>query len=1048
MNKEAHDGWLVTEEGWRILRLEGWLKQLRRLIYPERRRLQARFADGDCSYADRLQLDYRPIQLGDWWGKPWGYGWFHLEGEVPGEWGGEPVRALVNLGGEATVFDALGEPAGRITNGSVFDTWYEVDEISLPASDSGERRVDLWIHAWASKLDGIFRPEDPARDGEDREGSYEARVTGLHLARVDRNTRDLYHDVEVLLGAARILPEFSAARARLLHHLFEALLIWKDEPLNSMAARAVLAPALQGTASGLEAVVTGHAHIDTGWLWRVKDSIGKCGRTFAAQVQNIEDFPGYVFGASSAQHYEFVRANFPRLHARIRELVQQGRWEIQSAMWVECDTNLPCGESLVRQFLYGADWIRREFAVECPIAWLPDVFGLSAALPQVLAQAGVKYFLTKKPHWGRATIFPHTTFRWVGHDGSEVLTHILPQERDYNGQIRPEDLQLAEAGFLEKGALGRFLYTMGVGDGGGGPSRPMLERAARMQSLEGLPRVRLGTALEVFEGFALQADQLPAWRGEIYVEGHRGTYTSQGKIKQANREAEVLLGQIEHLWCYAPAAAYPREKLAASWKKVLLHQFHDILPGSCIREVAEDAINDYEEVIAEAKKLIDEFSRQLPRSQDSVSFFNHLANDWEGCVEHAGKELGQADGLGRLSQREPDGTTVSRIKVPALGFSVAQLSGEAVMAEPLSEPVLENARLRCSFDGSGRLLECVDKLTGESVLEPGSPSNQLSLYIDRPVDWDAWDIDHLYQLEKSAEAVPNGPWAGWVGPARSVAEFPILIGQSTGRLRAILEADSSRVDFELTIDWKERHRMLRTGFTTRFAEPEMICGIQHGFVRRPSRPQTAAERAKFEVPFQGYAAALDGDQGGALLSVAKYGLRIEGGFLELALLRGPTFPDYRADEGCHRIRYSFLPLHGADALHEVQMEADRIAFHPLRMEGRDASSLQPLLHLDRDGTIRVEAVKRAEHSDDVIVRLANIGGVAGACRIETGAQGMSSCDILERSKGTLEIGARLALRPFELFTCSLAGIAGTSTFQRTKQAPECEEPAAPELSLV
>jgi alpha-mannosidase len=1006
-----HREWVLSDEDWCFQRINQWLKLLRANIYAESVPLQIEFAPcpEPLNLAARVSVQYQPMAEGDRWGQAWDYGWFRFSATVPAGWSGRKVDARINLGGEAGVLDAQGEITKRLTAGSVFDVWYEVDDVALLDSCKGGETIQLYVQSWASRLDGISRPDDPQRNDTDKNGRHDAIVKMARLCVVRPEVKALFHDAEILAGVAQHSPSHTTRRARAVKALMDAIIAWQDNPARSSEARKLLAPELAkpATASALDMVATGHAHIDTGWLWRVSDSIGKCARTFAAQTDLIEKYPGYIFGASSAQHYAFVKTHQPKLHRRIQKLVQAGRWEIQGGMWVEPDTNLPSGEALVRQLLYGMKFIREEFGVDCPIAWLPDVFGLSAALPQILSGAGVCYLLTKKPHWSRFNAYPDTTFRWAGHDGSEVLVHVLPQVRDYNGQMRFEDVSFAEKGFAEKDRLDSFLYTFGVGDGGGGPSEPMLERALRMKSLEGAPRLRFGTAREVFEHFDQRRNLLKERRGDIYVEGHRGTYTTQGRLKAENRRMEILLGQIEHLYCHLPESDYPHEALKKMWQTLLLHQFHDILPGSSIREVYEDVAQANAKVFSGIEKLREAFAATLPESPGRLALFNGLGTEWCGCLPLAG---------GANAQVEPDGKTVSQFTVPPAGFAVFQQSAQAASTSPLAEPVLENALLRVRFDPNGQLVSVFDKQLGREMLPTGGAGNQLSLYVDRPIDWDAWDADHFYQQELLETATEASPWRGWSGPARSVLEFSLKIGGSTLTQRCILEVGSRRIDFETVVNWRERHRFLRVGFDTNVRDAVGRCEIQHGFYDRPTHQNTAYEKARFEVPCHRYACLLDRDGGAAVLNDSKYGVRLQGTLLELALLRGTTFPDHAADEGEHRFTYSYLVFAGDFAQSGIPVEAACLNVRPVLFMHRDAGALQPLLSLTGDGIV-LEAVKRPESGGGLVVRLAeNLGRSAVGELTVAGKPGeLAAADLLERPLDEA-VSKTITLRPFQLRT--------------------------------
>ena len=1008
-----HREWVLSDEEWCFQRINQWLKLLRANIYAEWLPLKVEFAPcaDPLDLAGNLSANYRAISEGDRWGQAWDYGWFKFSAQVPAAWTGKQVDARINLNGEAGVLNTHGEIIKRLTAGSVFDVWYEVDDVALLASAKGGEAVQLQVQAWASKLDGISRPDDPQRDDADKNGRHDGLVRMARINVVRPEVKALFHDAEILAGVAQHSPSHTTRRARAVKALMDAIVAWQDNPARSAEARKLLAPELTkpATASALDMVATGHAHIDTGWLWRVRDSIGKCARTFAAQADLIEKYPGYIFGASSAQHYAFVKAHYPNLHQRIQKLVKADRWEIQGGMWVEPDTNLPSGESLIRQLLYGMKFIRQEFGVECPIAWLPDVFGLSAALPQILAGAGVRYLLTKKPHWSRFNAYPDTTFRWAGHDGSEVLVHVLPQVRDYNGQMRFEDVMLAEKGFAEKDRLDSFLYTFGVGDGGGGPSEPMLERALRMKSLEGAPRLRFGTAREVFAHFDQRRHLLKERRGDIYVEGHRGTYTTQGRLKAENRRMDILLGQIEHLYCHLSESDYPHEALEKMWETLLLHQFHDILPGSSIREVYEDVAQANAKVFSGIEKLREAFAATLPEASGRLALFNGLGAEWRGCLPTAG-------GAAALAQTEPDGAVVSLVAVPPLGFASLTQDAAAPAATKLTEPVLENSLLRCRFDNNGKLVSVFDKQLGREMLPPGGSGNRLSLYVDRPVDWDAWDVDHFYQQEFVGVAAAAAPWRGWSGSARSVLEFSLGVGESDITQRCILEADSRRIDFETVVNWRERHRFLRVGFDANVRDAVGRCEIQHGFYDRPAHQNTSYEKARFELPCHRYACLLDRDGGAAVLNDSKYGVRMQGTLIELALLRGTTFPDHAADEGEHRFTYSYLAFAGDFAQSGVPDEAARLNARPVAFPNRDASRLRPLFKLSGE-RIAVEAVKRPESGSGIIVRLVeNLGRSATAIvtPAETRAT-IAATDLLESPLAEAVLNP-MPFRPFQLRT--------------------------------
>jgi len=1016
-----HHEWLLSNEEWAVARIEQWLGLVKKSIYPYRAPLQVVFAPclNPRDLSGRKSAEYRPINLGDMWGRAWDYGWFRFTGQLPAEWAGMRVDARVNLGGEAGVIAEDGEFSGRLTHGSVFDHWIEVDNVKLVEEAAGGETVSFEVQAWASNLDGVCRPPDPDPSQDEANGKFEAILKRAELCAVDNEAEALLHDAEVLLGIARRSPEYSVRRRRIVRALLTAVFAWKDDRTRAAEARAVLAPELAKPAapSALEAVATGHAHIDTAWMWRLGDSIGKLGRSFSTQCANLENYPEFVFGASSPIHYALVKEHFPRLYEKMKRFIAEGRWEIQGAMWVEPDTNVPSGESLIRQFLYGQKFLKEEFGVHAPIAWLPDVFGLSGCIPQICREGGVKYLMTKKIHWGRINLFTKTAFRWTGLDGSEVVVHILPQVRDYNGRMESDYLYRAQEGFTEGDRLDKFLYTVGVGDGGGGPTEPMLNRARRMRSIEGLPRVRFGTAREVFEHLDEKRDLLELHQGDLYVEGHRGTYTSQARLKRQNRQLEILLGQTECLFSLLPPEDYPHGELEEIWRLVLTNQFHDVLPGSGIREVIKDAVADYDQCFERHSGLLTRFNNTLPEMSVGSSLFNMLTVPWRGCLEAATALA--VDGRQVLAQKEPDGQTVSYIEMNPLCFVTVEENQTSGTAKPLNQPVLENGHLRCEFDNNGQIVSLVEKRTGREMISRHHTGNRLGLYVDRPIDWDAWDIDRYYLREHLGNATAAGNWNGWYGPVRSVLEFHLAIGNSTIRQRCILENDGRRIDFETTVDWKERHRMLRAGFDTSIAGGIARNGVQHGFIDRPTHVNTTQQEAHFETPCQRYACLLGGDIGLAVLNDSKYGIRIESSTIELALLRSPTFPDYAADVEEHRFTYSVMPFSGVFEESGVPEEADRLNVSPLVLPGHDASGLELPFTLNAQG-VTLECMKRAESGEGLIVRIANPYNRLVPVDLSAGSSAIEcySASILEEATEPVADGP-IELAPFKFKTLLL-----------------------------
>ena len=455
-----------------INRIERFYQRIGQIILEDSIKLDALFfhCKKPIPFENRLEGNYTPIKEGANWGKFWESGWFQLKGKVPEKWRGKKVVAQLDFGGEGLVFDNEGNIIQGISNGSVFQHDFNRDVVHLFDMSEGNEEVDLWVETAANGLFGMFTEQDPSLNSENRYGSYDAKVNKIRLAVFNEELWHFWLDMRILRGLVKRLPEKSVRRARVIKNLNDAINIFADNPKNVALSREELAREINkpANASALQVTAVGHAHIDTAWLWPVRESIRKCARTFASQLRLIDKYREYIFGASQPQHYQFMKDHYPKLYQRIKKAIADGRWEPQGAMWVEADCNLISGESMIRQILYGKNFFKDEFDIDVNNLWLSDVFGYSAALPQILKKSGVDYFLTQKISWNQFNEFPHHTFNWRGIDGSEVLTH-FPPENTYNSQLDTEYLIPAQEHFKEKAYINEFISLFGVGDGGGGP---------------------------------------------------------------------------------------------------------------------------------------------------------------------------------------------------------------------------------------------------------------------------------------------------------------------------------------------------------------------------------------------------------------------------------------------------------------------------------------------------------------------------------------------------------------------------------------------------
>jgi alpha-mannosidase len=980
-------------------------------------------------YAEALGREHQPIREGETWGQVWDSAWFRLVGEIPDAWKGKAVVAQLDFSGEGLVFGADGRILQGISNGSVFKHDFNRDLVRLHDASTGREDVVLRVEATASGLFGVVAEPDPPANSANRYGSYDARVNKARLCVFDADLWHLWLDLRILLGFIKTLPEAGVRRARIIRCASEAIDAYAENRANALRAREILKRELgkPAGASDLTVWAIGHAHLDAAWLWPVAETVRKCARTFASQLALLEKYPEFVFGASQPQEYLFVKEKYPELYEKIRGMVAAGRWEPQGGMWVEADCNIISGESMVRQILHGKNFFKDEFGVEVDNLWLPDAFGFSAALPQIMQRSGLKYFMTQKLSWNQISEFPHHTFRWRGLDGSEVLAH-FPPENNYNSMLGTDCLVPAQVAFKERDFLDGFLSLFGVGDGGGGPKEENIELGRRMKDLEGAPRVRFAPAREFFRWLEPYWDQLPIWVGDLYLELHRGTFTTQAQVKKANRRLEHKLRGLEMLLSCLPAADYPAPDLDVIWKKVLLNQFHDIIPGSSITKVYGVTHVEHEYLGTRCDELTaDAAGKLFGKDENRLVLFNCLP-----CVftrpfvmTKKGEDFGLEDEHGnRLPIQAEKNKLLIQASVPPYSFlTLKRVSGTKAKNQIKSGLVLENDLARYEFDRDGGLITARDKECARDLLIPGQRGNVLTLYADYPNDWDAWDIDVFY--EKNVIDNAHGVVLEKViaGPVRQSLSLILKIGQSVIEQTISLANNTKRLDFETMVNWADKHRMLRVGFRVNIRTGQAAFDTQYGFIRRPTHRNTARERAQFEVPVQRYADLSEEDYGVALLNDSKYGMRVEDDLLDLNLLRAPTYPDPDADQGLHQFTYSFYPHRGSLTNSEVMAEAAQLNQGLAVFEGRTAQSKELPWRVEGDGLV-LEVVKKAEKEDCRILRIVETKGrhSQGRLFIANRSAKLVETDLMEwRDGAVLECAepVPLALEPFEIRTYKL-----------------------------
>ncbi len=826
---------------------------------------------------------------------------------MPAAWSGRRVEALIDLGFrldtpgfqcEGLVRDGKGRPVQGI----------HPRRQAVPLrGDPGP--VELVVEAAANPVLAQFRPSplgSPDTAGDRLLYTLDRAELGL----LDTAAEALLLDLDVLDGVMRTLALDDPRRARIRTSIVRALDLLLQPPAGcddpAVAARSAVEPALAvpARASAHRMIATGHAHIDTAWLWPLQETVRKCTRTFASAVALMDADPDFRFSCSQAQQYAWMAEREPELFARIADKVAAGQWIPVGGMWVEPDMNLPSGESIVRQIVHGQRFFEANFGMRCREVWIPDVFGYPAGLPQVFAAGGMRRFVTQKLSWNRTNRFPHSTFFWEGIDGTRVLTHFPPVDT-YNAEVTPAELAHATSNFAEHTWSSWSLLPFGYGDGGGGPTGEMVERVRRLADLDGMPRVELGTAAGFFEKVEAETARgapVPVWRGELYFENHRGTLTSQLRTKLGNKRCERLLRELE-LWTATQGTGDPHE-LDALWQEVLTLQFHDILPGSSIAWVHADAEAAHARIGAELESRIASCLRGLAPAGPMLANIATHDRDEVVITDIA------LDGDGP-TQLLPDGRTAFRAHVPGLGLAPAE-AHDGPERVVVTDRSMTNGRLAVAWDMYGNLRSVIDVGRARELLSEGRLGAVLELAPDHPVRYDAWDLESWVrnapeQLTgaESVDVVADGPLVGMVRVQRR-------FGPSSATITYILRAGSPRLDVHVELDWRHSEHLLSIAFPLDVRADTAMCGTQFGAVARPTHRSTSWDAAKFEVCAHRYVDVAEPSFGVAVLNDGRYGHALFDGAVRVSIARAARYPDPDPDKGRHETTISLFP-HGPGA---------------------------------------------------------------------------------------------------------------------------------------
>lgn len=979
------------------------------------------------------------------WVKKDSYGWVSFDFGVPDLWQGKQVVGIFDfrLGAEKEDFEAL-----VYLNGKPYQGIDQNHKEVFFSQDKLCKTTNFKIRIWSGLLEGKIRQH--FKSFHIGNSVYE-----IKLAYIDGFTDDLYYTSEALLQVIGKLDEKDPFRVTFLSELNKVynLIDW------SYPGSEEFYKSIEAACSNLNSFIrsldknslvsvscVGHTHIDVAWLWQLKHTREKCARSFSTALRLMEQYPEYYFLQTQPQLYEYIKMDYPEIYQQIKEQIKNGRWEADGAMWLEADCNIPSGESLVRQILFGNKFLNKEFGTGSKYLWLPDVFGYSWALPQILKKSGIEVFMTTKISWSEYNQMPHDTFWWRGIDGTKILTHFITAPEDgfnrytYNGYITADMLQGEWEAYKDKAINKNLLLAYGYGDGGGGPTRDMLELRRRFDKIPGMPNVKTTRADEYFESLKECIEKtneyVHTWDGELYLEYHRGTYTSQANIKRYNRKLELLYRRTEWLQSLACLtekgwSSYDKVKLDQGWKMILRNQNHDIIPGSAIAEVYKDAEKEYNVAEEIAKELTTISLENILNEEIQNSFVIGNSSNWHRSdFVSIKKTEGLKHGVWRtqegrriVAQENSESWLLYIENIEPLGFETIffektdkQLQKQVDMFV-YSENRVESPYFIVEWNALGQLTSIYDQLNKREVLQ--GTGNRFEVFEDKPTKYDAWDIELFYMEKKQEIKQIESVELIELGNLKCVIRFKWCYKNSRIEQDMILYSSKKRIDFETKVDWREHNQLLKTAFTVDIRATEATYDIQFGNVKRSTTWNTSWDYAKFETIAHQWVDLSEYGYGVSLLNDCKYGHDIKDKVMRLTLIKSAVSPDPQADQGLHQFTYSIYPHKGdwraADTVKEAFYLNEPLFVHEGELK-KLASSLFDFV----DDNIIVDAIKKAEVEDCLIIRLHEFAG--GKSTIKIGMKKpvawWCECDLMEKASGPKNISNDLEfeINPYEIKT--------------------------------
>ncbi|MBC8578741.1 MAG: alpha-mannosidase [Clostridiales bacterium] len=985
------------------------------------------------------------MAVGERWSGRDRYLWLRKTMSVPKVWEGKKIVGI---------FD-FGSTGGG--NNSGFESMLYIEGKPYQGVDSNHKEAFFDSNYAGKDLELVFRLWS-GLEGGGNPTPQEHRINRADLAWLDEKVDDLFFMTRVILETLKVLNEFDPVVPQLRMALDKAykLIDWSypgseafyesvhaaDDLLNELIDN-------MDKNSLVKVKCVGHTHIDVAWLWRLKHTREKCARSFSTVLRLMEQYPEYTFLQTQPQLYEYIKEDYPEMFEKIKAKVKEGNWEADGGMWVEADCNLTSGESLTRQILVGSKFFREELGQEIKYLWLPDVFGYSWALPQILKKSGIPMFMTTKISWNQYNRMPHDTFKWRGMDGSEVLTHFITAPEPwsqpgswfytYNGHLTPKIVKGVYDAYSDKNLTDELLISFGYGDGGGGVNRDMLEYRRRVDKMPGLPSLETSKAADYFKGLREKIENtdeyVHTWDGELYLEYHRGTYTSQAYNKKMNRYLENYYRNVE--WLTAMDAINKgdikeakQDELTEGWKIILTHQFHDIIPGSSINEVYKDSHVNYEKAEAVAKEIEQSVFTNIMGAEEStwtvINNTNWERSDYAHIVTEAKGQFVDEAGNVLKAQETHNGYVVYVDNIPAMGWKVIKLVDNTSNSVEnttnvftFADGIIETPFYHVELNEVGHMTSLVDKKADRQVLAKGAKANVIQMFEDKPLAHEAWDIDIYYQ-EKMREVTDlTRMEVTEKGPLHMVVRLEWNYMNTKIKQDMTFYVEDKRIDFKTWVDFRERKQLMKVAFPVDIRSTYATYDVQYGNVQRPTHWNTSWDWARFETVAHKWVDLSERNYGVSLMNDCKYGHDIKNNVIRLTLLKSATHPDTEQDQGEHEFTYSLLPHEGSWVDADTEIRAYYLN-NPLKVEaGKAKEDVYSFLNIDNK-YIEVDAVKRSEDGKTLVIRCHEYTGGKQKATITLDAKvkGWQESNLMEKPEGDHFISEAITLEfgPYEVKT--------------------------------